>query len=575
MSGLGKWVVAAAWPYINSVPHLGTVLHLLAADVYTRFLRQLGEDVISVSGSDEHGTPIEVEARKRSIDPKVLTDEAHRYVVNLLERWNIRLSNYSRTENEVHKEFVRSFMKKLEERGFIYPREQTLPYCENDKIFLPDRFIIGTCPKCGYPEARGDQCDNCGALLDPTDLINPRCVFCGSRPVYKTTIHWFFDLRRVEDRLREWLENNNNLDERVKRYSLSWIKEGLRPRAVTRDTQWGIKAPFKDAENKTIYVWFDALLGYLSASKEYLERNGRNFEEYWLDPETKTVYFIGKDNIPFHAVILPAMLIASGESYPLPYQISSTEYVLYEGEKFSKSRRIGLWIDEALEIIPDADYWRYALMRIRPEERDTNFSWKEFYRIVNSELNDDIGNFVHRVLMFIKRFFNSTVPEPGEYDDIDRDTWAGVDSNYREYIDLMLRFKVKQSLERILNIGRLGNQYLNRRAPWDEIKRDPRRAATTIYLSANIVGLLALLLYPFTPSASERLWSMLGVKIKIEEIVLGKRAFHPLEPGTRISEEIEPLFKKLPEDFVERVEKEILPRVRERIQFNRPEALRF
>jgi methionyl-tRNA synthetase len=572
---MGKWVIAAAWPYINSVPHLGTIIHLLTADVYTRFLRQLGEDVISVSGSDEHGTPIELEARKRSVDPKIITDQAHEYVVKLLERWNIRLSNYSRTESEIHKKFVQDFMRKLEERGFIYPKEQTLPYCEYDKIFLPDRYVIGTCPYCGYPEARGDQCENCGALLDPTDLINPRCALCGRRPVYKTTIHWFFDLRKTEDLLRDWLQNHSLLDEKIKRYALSWVKEGLRPRAITRDVQWGIKAPFKDAEGKTIYVWFDALLGYLSASKEYLESNGRSFEEFWKDPETKTVYFMGKDNIPFHAVILPAMLIASGEGYILPYQIVSTEYLLYEGQKFSKSRRVGLWIDEALEIIKDPDYWRFVLIRIRPEERDTNFSWREFQRIVNAELNDNIGNFVYRVLSFTRRFFDSTVPKPGEFDDIDVSTWREAGEYYEEYIRYMLDFKPKQAVEKILYIGRVGNQYLNKRAPWNEIKIDPSRAGTTIYLALNLVSILALLMYPFTPGASERLWRMLGFKTDVKEIVIPRKIFYSIEPGMKISSEIEPLFEKLPDDFSEKVVQEILPRVREKIQDQRPDHLRF
>ena len=572
---MGRWVIASAWPYINSVPHLGTILHLLTADVYTRFLKQLGEDVVSVSGSDEHGTPIELEAKKRSVDPLYLTNQAHKYVTELLDKWNIKLSNYSRTESEEHKRFVREFMSKLEKRGFIYVKEQTLPYCEYDQMFLPDRFVVGTCPRCGYPDARGDQCDNCGALLEPTELINPRCAICGRRPVFKTTLHWFFDLRKVENDLRKWLEEHKHLDDKVRNYALSWIREGLRPRALTRDNKWGIAAPFKDAENKTIYVWFDALLGYLSASKEYLEKNGKRFEDYWFSNDTKTVYFIGKDNIPFHAVILPAMLIASGEPYVLPYQIASTEYILYEGEKFSKSRRIGLWIDEALEIIPDPDYWRYALMRIRPEERDTNFSWREFQRIVNTELNDNIGNLVHRVLIFIKRYFDSTIPEPGELDDVDKEFWREIDRAYREYIDLMLRFRPKQALERILEIGKSGNQYLNKRAPWEEIKTSRERAATTIYLSVNTTTLIMLLLYPFTPGASERYWRFINMKHPIEEIVIPTKAFYAVEPGTRISENIAPIFNKLPEDFADRVSKEILPRVREKVQERRPEVLRF
>jgi len=572
---MGKWIIAAAWPYINSVPHLGTILHLLTADVYTRFLKQLGEEVVSVSGSDEHGTPIELEAKKRSIEPIQLTNEAHNYVADLLDRFNIKLSNYSRTESEEHKKFVSDFLVKLEKRGFIYVKEQVLPYCEYDQMFLPDRFVVGTCPRCGYPEARGDQCDNCGALLDPTDLINPRCALCGRKPVFKTTLHWFFDLKKVEDDLRRWLESHENLDEKVKNYALSWIKEGLRPRSLTRDNKWGIKAPFKGADNKTVYVWFDALLGYLSASKEYLEKNGKKFEDFWFNKETKTVYFIGKDNIPFHAVILPAMLLASGDPYVLPYQIPATEYILYEGEKFSKSKRIGLWIDEALEIIPDSDYWRYSLMRIRPEERDTNFSWREFHRIINAELNDNIGNLIHRVLSFIKRYFDSVVPEPGEFDETDRETWSAIDQNYRKYIDLMLSFKPKQALDRILEISKLGNQYLNKKAPWDEIKRDRIRASTTLYISVNITTLIMLLLYPFTPRASERYWRFFDFKHSIDEIVIPKKAFYSIEPGTKIMGEITPIFTKLPEDFIERVQREILPKIREKIQEKRPKSLRF
>ena len=456
MDWLGRWVVTAAWPYINNIPHLGTILHLLGADVMTRFLRLLGEDVISVSGSDEHGTPIEVEARRKNIDPKRLTDDAHAYVVRLLKRWGIELDNYSRTESPVHKDFVKRFMLGLEEKGYIFTQKMILPNCERDRIFLPDRFIEGKCPRCGYPNARGDQCESCGALLDPLDLISPRCAICGSKPILRETTHWFFDLRKVEHKVRRWLENNEELWDNVRNYSLQWIREGLKPRSITRDNSWGIEAPFSGASGKTIYVWFEALLGYLSASKEILEARGRRFEEFWHDSNTRTIYFIGKDNIPFHAVILPAMLIASGERYPLPSIISSTEYLLYEGEKFSKSRRIGLWADEALYIIDDPDYWRFALIRVRPEERDTNFSWKEFAKIINTELNDDIGNFVFRVLSFVERYYGSEIPEPGNLDSIDAEVIDGVWNNYKGYIDKMMKTKMKQASEHILEIARAG-----------------------------------------------------------------------------------------------------------------------
>ncbi len=573
MDVLGKWVVTAAWPYINSVPHLGTILHLLSADMMTRFLRLLGEDVISVSGSDEHGTPIEVETRRRKIDPRRLTDEAHAYIVEILRRWGIELDNYSRTESPTHREFVKGFMRLLEEKGYIFTQKMVLPYCENDKIFLPDRFVEGRCPRCGYQNARGDQCDNCGALLDPLELISPRCAICSSKPVLKETTHWFFDLRALETRIREWLENHEDLWENVKNYSLRWVREGLKPRSITRDNSWGIEAPFKGAEGKTIYVWFEALLGYLSASKEILEKSGRSFEEFWFDKNTKTIYFIGKDNIPFHAVILPAMLMASDERYLLPSVISATEYLLYEGEKFSKSRRIGLWADEALHIIEDPDYWRFALARIRPEERDTNFSWREFIKIVNTELNDDIGNYINRVLTFIERHFGSTVPQPADLDNIDRELIDNVWNHYMEYIDSMLKTKIKHASEQILEIARAGNQYLNKRAPWEEVRTDIKRAATTIYIAANIAALLALTLYPITPGAAKRAWRMLGYEEPIERSRYPQMKSFIVESGRRIGK-IEPLFRKLPQGFIDRRDK-LIEEAREKAQKERPEYLRF
>lgn len=565
--------MCAAWPYINSPPHLGTILHLLAADVMSRFLRILGEDAISVSGSDEHGAPVEVEALRRGVEPRLLTDEAHEYFTKILGRWRIELDNYSRTESPVHKDFVRGFMKRLEEKGYIFPQRMILPYCERDKIFLPDRFVEGTCPRCGYPRARGDQCDSCGALLDPTDLLSPRCAICGSKPVLRETIHWFFDLSKLGPRVREWLEGSKDLWDSVRNYSLRLVEEGLRPRSITRDSRWGIEAPFEGAGRKTIYVWFEALLGYLSASKELLEKRGRRFEEFWLDKGTRTLYFIGKDNIPFHAVILPAMLMASDERHPLPSIISSTEYLLYEGEKFSKSRRIGLWADEALNMVEDPDYWRFVLMRIRPEERDISFNWKEFVKIVNSELNDDIGNFANRVLSFIQRFFGSKIPGPSRIDDEDRIAWDRVWSLYEKYLENMLATKIKAATEQILEISRTGNQYINRRAPWDEIKSDRERAGTTMYIAANMASLVALTLYPIAPGAGSRLWNMLGASQPIEGQRMPREKKFLLEPGAELGE-VGPLFRKLPPDFLDNV-KDHVQRAREIAQAERPEYLRL
>ncbi len=571
---MAKWIVASAWPYVNSVPHLGNLIgSILSADVFARYLRMKGEQVIFVSGSDEHGTPIEIEAIKKNVEPKKLTDQAHDYVVELFKKFEISFDNYSRTENPIHKEFVREFMMKLYKNGYIFEQDEILPYCPRDKRFLPDRFVVGKCPYCGYENAYGDQCDNCGRLLHPTELINPRCAICGHPVEFRKSRHWFFDLPKLAKKLEEWLRNSS-LPDNVKNYSLNWIKEGLKPRSLTRDNKWGIPAPFPGAEGKTIYVWFDALLGYISAVIEYGVKKGKPdlWREYWFDPNTRTVYFIGKDNIPFHAIILPAMLMASGDPYVLPWFISATEYLMFEGKQFSKSRRWGIWIDEALEMLP-ADYWRFALIRLRPETKDTNFTWKEFYRIVNSEMNDDIGNFAHRVLKFIETRYASTVPEPGEKTSLDEAFSEEIRSTPLKVGKLIEEFKLKQALEEVVNLARKGNQYLNQKAPWDEYKQDPRKAATTIYVAVNAVAAIAVMLAPFTPSSADRLWRMLGFKTSVHEQRWETAAAFPVKPGQKIGK-VEPLFRKLPEDFVEKADK-LLAEARKKAAEKRPPLLRW
>ncbi|MET1101788.1 MAG: methionine--tRNA ligase [Pyrodictiaceae archaeon] len=571
---MGRWIVASAWPYVNTVPHLGNLIgSVLSADVFARYLRLKGEDVIFISGSDEHGTPIEIEAIKKGVEPKKLTDEAHNYVKKLFDLFEISFDNYSRTENDIHKKFVKELLMKIYENGYIFRQKETLPYCPRDKMFLPDRFIVGKCPYCGFPLAHGDQCDNCGRLLHPTELINPKCAICGGPVEFRETIHWFFDLPKLASRIKEWLESSN-LPDNVKNYSLNWIKEGLRPRSITRDNKWGIEAPFPGAEDKTIYVWFDALLGYISATIEYGVKRGEPelWKRYWLDKDTKTVYFIGKDNIPFHAIILPAILIASHEPYTLPYYISATEYLMYEGQQFSKSRRIGIWIDEALEILP-ADYWRFALIRMRPETRDTNFTWKEFYRIVNTEMNDDIGNFVNRVLKFIESRFNGIVPEPDRYTEEDKNYIELIRSSPRRVGELMESLRLKQALEEVIELARAGNQYLNRREPWAKIRTNPREAATIIFIAVNAVAALAILLWPFIPLSAEKLWHMLGVEEPITRIGWDNAGSFILRPGHRIGK-VEPLFRKLPQDFIKDIDK-IIAKARENANRKRPPILRF
>jgi len=540
---VGKWLICAAWPYINAVPHLGTLIgSVLSADVVARFLRLKGEDVVFVSGSDEHGTPIEVEAIKQNISPKELTDKYHELVKKLFNQWNISFDNYTRTENPIHIDFVRKFYLNLHKRGYIYEQEIEMPYCPKCNMFLPDRFIEGECPYCHYEKARGDQCEKCGRLLEPIKLINPRCNICGERPVIKKTKHWFFDLPKLTDKIRDYIEKNTNLPPNARNMSLSMLKEGLKPRAITRDNKWGIPAPFPGAEGKTIYVWMEAVLGYITATIEYFTKKGEpeKWKEFWFDSNTKSVYFIGKDNIPFHTIIFPALLIASGKNYVLPWTVSSTEYLLFKGEKFSKSRRIGIWIDEALKLFP-VDYWRFSLLINRPENKDFNFTWEIFRDNINSLLNDTIGNFVHRTLTFIYKNFDAKIPQPKELSDEDIKTIEEAKALVKKVESLLSEFKIRDALMTAISLASLGNRYLNDKAPWELIKKDKEKAAAVMYVAAYIVKALAIVLYPFIPSSAQKIWNLLGFKGNIsswdEAYVLLPKAQQIMKP--------EPLFKKV------------------------------
>jgi len=541
-----KWIIGAAWPYTNTIPHLGNMIgSVLSADVYARYLRLVGDEVVFVSGSDEHGTPIEVEALQLGVDPKYYADRMHEIVAKLFSLWEISFDNYTRTESEIHKEFVRSMFMRIYENGFVFVKEEELPYCPKDGIFLPDRFIVGKCPYCGYDRARGDQCEQCGRLLEPRQLIEARCAVCGSVPEWRKSKHWYFDLPKLEGELRKYVEGNENLPPNAKTMSLALLREGLQPRAITRDNKWGIPAPFPGAEGKTIYVWFDAVLGYISATIEYFSmlKKEEKWREFWTDPETRVVFFIGKDNIPFHTIIFPALLIASGCGFVLPYTVASTEYLMYEGGKFSKSKRWGLWIDEAIQLLP-ADYWRFILVYNRPETRDTNFSWSYAVDVVNKVLNDDVGNYVHRVLTFIWSRFKGEVPGRGAVEEVDLEFEERVRSIIEEVRMHYERIELKDALHKTVEIARLGNRYLNERAPWDLIKHSPDRAGAVLNVAAWSVKALAVLLYPVIPRSSEELWIMLGFDPPVGP---WSEVYKPIEERHRIREP-RPLFRKISED---------------------------
>ncbi len=550
---LGKWIVTSAWPYINYVPHLGTIIgSVLSGDIMARYLRLKGEEVLYVSGSDEHGTPIELEAIKRNISPEKLTNENHKIVKNLFEDWMISYDNYTRTESPTHKAFVQELFLKIYENGYIFTEENDYPYCQKCNRFLPDRFIQGTCPRCGFESARGDQCDSCGWPLEPSKLVDSKCAICGTAPLIRRTRHWYFDFPKFADTLQKYILGNENLPDNARNFSLKMIEEGLKPRTVTRDNEWGIKAPFPGAENKTIYVWLEAVLGYISATIEYFEKKNDpdRWKDLWLNKETKTLYFIGKDNIPFHVLLLPSLLLASKEDYVLPWTVSSTEFLMFKGHKFSKSNRIGIWVDEALKLYP-ADYWRYTLLSIRPETKDTSFTWEIFVEKVNSDLNDTIGNFIHRTLTFIDKNFKRKIPTPGELQEYDKELINSIEVTLIEIEKLFMSFRLQAVTVAIMNFARTANKYINDQEPWKTLKIDPEKAATTLYVSAQIVKTLAILLAPITPKTAERIWKLLNLSGSVHQQLLSETT-KELPPEHKI-EKPEPIFRKISLSDIENI----------------------
>ncbi|MEJ2241960.1 MAG: methionine--tRNA ligase [Candidatus Bathyarchaeota archaeon] len=540
-----KILVTSAWPYINYVPHLGNIVSsILSADIAARYFRLKGNEVIYVTGSDEHGTPIEIEAVKLNISPKELTDKNHARVSNLFKRWGIAFSNYTRTENPVHIKFVRDFLMKIYNNGYIFTQETEQLYCSNCDRFLPDRFVEGTCPNCGEIDARGDQCDSCGNLLEPTNLLEPRCAICKAKPTIEKRKHWYFDLPKLTDNLLGYIINNKNLPDNAKNFTLNILKDGLKPRPVTRDNKWGIPSPFPGSEDKTIYVWIEAVLGYLSATVEYFKKLGHEEEwkKYWFDKETKTIYFIGKDNIPFHTIILPALLLATHEGYNLPWTVHSTEFLMFDGKAFSKSRRIGVWIDEAIEMFP-ADYWRYSLISIRPEVKDTNFSWNTLIEKVNSDLNDTLGNFIHRTLTFINKQFKGKIPEPKNLDIEDISVLKEAKDIINKTSEDLESFKLQEALRFAMSLSHLGNKYFNEKEPWKTIKNHKQDAANTLYVAVQIVKNLAIILEPFIPFTSEKLWNLLNLEGSVHEKKWNETE-KELLPNHKINH-AEPLFSKI------------------------------
>lgn len=557
-----KWVVTSAWPYVNATPHLGNMIgSVLSADVFARFCRLNGDEVVFVSGSDSHGTPVAVAAKKANIPAGKLAMENHEKIKKLFEQWNISYDNYTHTHNPTHIQFTQDFYLDVQKNGYIFEREIETLYCTHDKLYLPDRFVEGICPYCNAPGARGDQCDNpeCGKLLTPLELKEPYCTICNNNPDIRKTKHWYMDFPKLQKKLEELIKNNDIIPPNARTMCLNSIEEGLPERAITRDLEWGIPAKFKGSENKTIYVWFEAVLGYISAVKEWADniiKMPEKFDYFWKDPNCKTVYFIGKDNILFHLIVFPGLLLAYNQNkknedkFILPYNVSSTEFLMYENDKFSKSRGVGIWIDDALELAP-LDYWRFNLIYNRPEKSDSSFLWSEFDNNLKL-MNDVIGNFIHRTLTFVHKQFNATIPERVENDDIDDKFLSKINSIVGEITDLLQKFELKKALREVVNFGREGNVYLNDKAPWHLIKDNKLAAGHVFNICIQSVYALGLLLSPFIPETSEKIMNLLNIPDKLEDLGWDSISSDVIKPGHKIKKPI-PLFQKL--DVLEMQEK--------------------
>ncbi|MBC2838507.1 methionine--tRNA ligase [Robiginitalea sp. SC105] len=510
-----RTTITAALPYTNGPIHIGHLAGVyVPADIYSRYLRLRGREVLFVCGSDEHGVAIPMKAAKEGITPKALIDKYDGVIRESFEAFGIAFDNYSRTSAPIHHQTASEFFTRLYEQGDFQEQVTDQLYDPEAGQFLADRFVVGTCPKCGHKEAYGDQCENCGSSLNATDLIHPRSAISGAEPVLKQTRHWFLPLDRYEDFLREWILEGHKQDWKPNVYGQckSWIDEGLKPRAVTRDLEWGIPVPLKGAEGKVLYVWFDAPIGYISSTKEWAEREGTDWEVWWKDPGTRLLHFIGKDNIVFHCIIFPSMLRAHGD-YVLPDNVPANEFLNLEGQKLSTSKNWAVWLHEYLIDFPDMqDVLRYALTANAPETKDNDFTWKDFQARNNSELVAIFGNFINRVVVLTDKYVDGAVPKHGQLTANDTETLAAMRAFPEKIADSLERFRFREGSQELLNLARLGNKYLADEEPWKVVKDDPDRAATILYVGLQVAAALAVLCRPFLPFTADKLAGILNLK---------------------------------------------------------------
>jgi methionyl-tRNA synthetase len=509
MTNFKRTLVTTALPYANGPVHIGHLAGVyIPADIYSRYLRLRKKDVVFIGGSDEHGVPITLKAKKEGVTPQQIVDRYHKIIKKSFEDFGISFDIYSRTSNKVHHDTASDFFTTLYEKGEFVEKTSMQFFDEAENQFLADRYIMGTCPKCGAEDAYGDQCEKCGSTLSPDELINPRSVISGNKPIQKETKHWFLPLDKYEGELKKWiLEDHKEWKPNVYGQCKSWLDSGLFPRAVTRDLDWGVPVPLEEAKNKVLYVWFDAPIGYISATKELTPE----WEKYWKDSETKLVHFIGKDNIVFHCIIFPSMLKHEG-SFILPENVPANEFLNLEGDKISTSRNWAVWLHEYLEEFPaKQDVLRYTLSANAPETKDNDFTWKDFQAKNNNELVAIMGNFVNRSLVLTDKYYDKKVPAAEELYEFDQETLDCIPTIAAKTLDALDNFKFREAIKEAMNLARLGNKYLADTEPWKLIKTEPERVKTIMYVSMQITANLAILMEPFLPFTSKKLREMLNM----------------------------------------------------------------
>ncbi|MGM5488765.1 MAG: methionine--tRNA ligase [Nanobdellota archaeon] len=539
-----KVLITSALPYANNIPHLGNIIGaVLSADVFARFCRSRKYETLYICGTDEHGTATETKALEEGVTPQEICDKYYAIHRDIYEWFNISFDSFGRTATKNQVEITQAIFLKLYENGYIEEKVVEQLYCPTCDKFLADRFVEGSCPYCGYEDARGDQCDSCGRVLNAPELQNPHCKVCGGTPELKESEHLFLNLPKLEPELRAWIdERSSNWSQNAKTITQAWLTEGLKSRAISRDLKWGVPVPLEKYKDKVFYVWFDAPIGYLSITKNHL---GEAWKDWWMADDVTLYQFMGKDNVPFHTIIFPGSLLGTKDHYTLLDSISATEYLNYENAKFSKSRGVGVFGTDLFELEISSDVFRYYLLRVRPERADTQFSWSDFQEKVNNELVANLGNLVNRTMTFIMKHFDGAVPECTARDD---DFLAKLSIEEQKVADLLENRELKEGLKQIMHVARLGNQYFQEHAPWKTIKQDPVVAGNALHHLILVCRDLAILIHPYMPLTSQEIFRMLGQGVQ------GWAALGSSISQTTLSDP-HLLFSKIEDEFVSTMQK--------------------